>query len=85
MSIYKHLDDYEPVFLDPGDQFMSACCDCGLVHLMQFLVIDADGNQVEDHGIAIRFIRKKQSTAQLRRHEYGLLHRGKNWILRRRT
>lgn len=84
MSIYETLEDYEPVFLGPGDQFKSACCDCGLTHLMQFCVVDKDGEQLEDQGIVIRLIRDNRATAQLRRHDYGALHYGTRWVMHRR-
>jgi len=85
MSIYEQLEDYEPVFLEPGDQFKAACCDCGLTHLMQYCIVDKEGKQIEDQGIVIRFIRDNRATAQLRRYEYGVLHTGtRGYVMHRR-
>lgn len=80
---YNRLDDYEPVFLAPDESLQLACCDCGLVHLYEYVVIDKNGDQVDNLGIGLRFIRQRRATAQLRRHKYGHLHHGKKWVLRR--
>ncbi len=54
-----------------------ACCDCGLVHGMEFQVLKVTkwlgrrtwrGKQVSDHKVAFRVRRLNRATAQVRRH-----------------
>ncbi len=66
MTKYRKLKDYEGVDIDREDGlFRFACCDCGLVHTMAFVVED------KEIGVACR--RENRATAQLRRHEFGNL------------
>ena len=47
----------------PQNKYQMACCDCGLVHTLQFMV---------DHGEAVfRAKRNNRSTALVRRHMKG--------------
>jgi hypothetical protein len=59
---YKHVRDGE--WVTPHRRGNSiACCDCGLVHTMDFrLVKDRRG-----HTIQLRVVRNKRATAAMRR------------------
>jgi len=76
----KAVDGEWSRWVTPVQDYKMACCDCGLVHNMQWRVLkvtDAhpDGMRFEaeevpwgEYRIAIRVSRNKRSTAQLRRH-----------------
>ena len=54
-----------------------ACCDCGLVHSIEF--------EVEGDILFFRYDQEPRATGQLRRHCHGNLHAGiKNWQLTRK-
>ena len=47
------------------DGYKMACCDCGLVHKMDFrVVMDEDDN----HRVEFRVYRDNRATGQMRRH-----------------
>ena len=67
---YKRLKDYEGIEVNPDKEILKfACCDCGCVHKIA-LAKENNGNI----GIALR--RDNRATAQLRRYEFGYLHKG---------
>ena len=68
---YIKRDDCEGIEILPGTLLRLACCDCGLVHDMAW-VIEDNGN------LGVAFKRHKRATAQLRRNGYGLLQQGDN-------
>jgi len=72
VSKYIKRENYDEVMLpeEPGDVVYEACCDCGLVHMIAWC------ENVETGEMSIRIMRDNRRTAQLRRHEYGALHRG---------
>jgi len=65
----------------PVQGYKMACCDCGLVHDLEFQVIQVteregdtfDGQEVpfEDYRVLMRARRNNRSTGQIRRHERG--------------
>ena len=62
-SKYPELQGGEPVALNPQkEMFSNACCDCGLVHDIEFIV----GHRQK---LTIRFWRNKRKTAALRRED----------------
>ena len=77
MSLFKQLSDNEPTFFDWRTTTLRfACCDCGMVHDFAF-----QPNGAKSYVI---FLSKPQSTAQLRRHKFGSLHKGDGkWFLGR--
>ncbi|BCS54760.1 hypothetical protein [Geobacter sp. SVR] len=49
--------------------FVHGCCDCGLVHQVEFCFVDKGGHEIvlaEGDGIALRFARDAVETANLR-------------------
>jgi len=46
------------------DDWHFACCDCGLVHIMQF-------HHIKENIWDFALFRKNRATGQLRRHNYG--------------
>ena len=73
---YTEIEDYGPLPMpDEETSILMACCDCGLVHWYAL----AEHKETNEHVILV--IRDNRRTAQLRRHEYGELHRGKKWRL----
>jgi hypothetical protein len=51
--------------------YKMACCDCGLVHAMDFKVIDPDTNKVIKNARAILRARRHETlTKQLRKNKY---------------
>ena len=80
MSLYPKMVNGDRVFLRRGKEyFKMACCDCGLTHVM--------GIELNrDKHFVVRFWRDNRSTAQLRRHGFGNLHKKGSWeIVRRRV
>ncbi len=74
----KPLDDGWSDWEAPIQGYKMACCDCALVHDMEFKVVkvaerdgaDFSGDEVpfEDYRVLIRARRNNRSTGQLRRH-----------------
>jgi len=51
--------------------YKMACCDCGLVHAMDFKVIDPDTNKVIKNARTILRARRHETlTKQLRKNKY---------------
>lgn len=76
MSKYRKIKDYDATIVDPEEApFALACCDCGLVHYIKLEI-------TEDSKVVIAFKSDKRITAQLRRHNYGDLQRGKSSMYR---
>lgn len=48
-------------WIAPQGQFKAACCDCGVVHVMEF--------DVEDGQVIFRMRRDNRATGQVRRHQ----------------
>lgn len=53
--------------------YRMACCDCGLVHELEFVIFARVGGKAvkldpEHYGIEFRARRHKRSTSQVRRH-----------------
>jgi hypothetical protein len=71
VSKYEHIADYGEFELPTEDEVIFfACCDCGLVHTFVLAEEKRTGRE------SILIIRDNRRTAQLRRHEFGDLHRG---------
>ena len=79
MSKYPRMNNGDKVFIRRGKEYFKvACCDCGLVHLM-----DVQLNR--EKKFVLRFWRDNRATAQLRNHGFGNLHKRGSWkIIRRR-
>lgn len=74
MTKYPKINEGEGLPVTMGTTVKQACCDCGLVHTIQFF-------QTED-GFDMAHWRDERATAQLRRHKYGnLQHKGAEYIL----
>ena len=59
----KYKQPEEGEWVRPNmDGYKMACCDCGLVHILQFRVEDLD-------TIEFRAFRNNRSTGQMRRHD----------------
>ena len=68
----RKLEDYEEIILKYKEEVLSvACCDCGLVHKMGFHIYRGG-------VLGIAHLRDNRATAQLRRHKYGDLQKGKS-------
>ena len=67
MSKYRKLNDGEAkrIDLDTEDLYF-ACCDCGLVHIVQFY-------KIKKNIWDFTFFRNNRATGQLRRHKFGYL------------
>lgn len=52
--------------------YKMACCDCGLVHILDFKVIDENDHEKEIDNVRVLFKadRNNRSTAQIRRHQF---------------
>ena len=62
---YPKLLDNKACNINPKTETLEiACCDCGLVHYIQVIVIN-------DEEVAVAFKKNKRATAQLRRYKYG--------------
>lgn len=69
MSEYDDIIDGSTYFLDTVDEFLQlACCDCGMVHNIYFVV---DDNELDKVHITTH--RNNRSTGQMRRHNNGSL------------
>lgn len=67
MSKYSKLKNGEGTRVDLDDEDLHfACCDCGLVHIIQF-------HHIQKNIWDIVFFRHKRATGQLRRHNFGYL------------
>ena len=72
MSKYQKYKDGDSRIIDTKNETLKlACCDCGLVHYIGIAIIDG-------HSVKLQFVKDKQATAQLRRHDYGSLQRDKS-------
>lgn len=72
MVKHRKLEDYEEITLKYKREGLSmACCDCGLVHKIGFHVY-------RNGVLGIAHLRDNRATAQLRRHKYGNLQKGKS-------
>ena len=52
--------------------FLHGCCDCGLMHSVAYMLVDAEGNGVplpEGTQLALSFARDNHETARLRAHK----------------
>ena len=70
-SKFERLEDGQVYEINLKEQYLKyACCDCGMVHSIQF--------KVSDNGETLyyRFDQEPKATGQLRRHEFGNLHKG---------
>lgn len=65
-------------WINPAQVYQLACCDCGLVHTMEFRIVRDDGGPeldseqvVDDPGLRIVFRAKRntRATGQVRRHK----------------
>lgn len=48
--------------------FKMGCCDCGLVHNVDFRVVDSSGKEIKGAIVHLKVRRNSRSTAQVRRH-----------------
>jgi hypothetical protein len=67
---YKRVKDMEwqmPIL----EGYKMACCDCGLVHTMNFKIIKEDNQEEEIEGarVLVQATRNERATAQIRRHK----------------
>lgn len=61
---YAESDGWSRWITPTPNRYKMCCCDCGLVHNVDFRIIDdGDGDQVQ-----FRVSRNNRSTAQVRRH-----------------
>jgi len=71
---YTKLNEGEGLHISTDITYNQACCDCGLVHKLQFFPTEK--------GLDMAAWRDERATAQLRRHKYGnLQHPGNNYKL----
>ena len=61
-SKYEQVEEGETLIFEPGDVQYIACCDCSLVHVYEFDIVDGK--------IQITIRRNDRSTAQLRRYHH---------------
>ena len=67
---YRKHEDGEAIRLNlDKEDWCIACCDCGLVHLLQF-------HHIKGNTWDIAAFRQPRRTGQLRRHKYGNLQKG---------
>lgn len=65
---YPKLKEGEGVTLDlDNDELHLACCDCGLVHILQF-------HKIKKNIWDLVMFRNNRATGQLRRNDYGNLY-----------
>lgn len=69
-KVLTNADGWSDWIYPNMDGYRMACCDCGLVHNLQFKVVKTDcGEWVEEsHAVGMRASRNSRSTAQVRRH-----------------
>lgn len=80
MSRYPRMKSGDKVFIRRGKEYFKvACCDCGLIHLM-----DVQLNRKKQ--FVLRFWRDSRSTAQIRRYNFGNLQqdRDTSWEMARK-
>ncbi len=70
MTKYPKTNDGEGTKADFDTTLRFACCDCALVHDIQFHKVKG--------GFDVVYFRHKRATGQLRRHNYGELQKNKN-------
>jgi len=76
---YNKLIDGEAKCIDLDNQdFYLACCDCGVVHIIQF-------HHIKKHIWDFAFFRNNRATGQLRRYQYGKLQKKINNNEKKRT
>jgi len=83
---YPRVSDGEWFIVNTkGNYLRWACCDCGLVHNVDFSVVYDENHKTTD-DIGMKVHRNNRSTGQLRRREYGDLQNGKSktWKMERR-
>lgn len=69
MNKYPKLQDGECLEIDlKNEDLRYACCDCGLVHTIQF-------HHIKKDIWHFAFFREKRSTGQLRRRKFGYLQK----------
>jgi len=64
MPKFKQINDGEWVWPKMRGYKMK-CCDCGLVHVVDFIVIDSDGGLVNDHKVILRAYRLDKNKGKL--------------------
>lgn len=76
MTKYKKHSNGDGVPISTDSTIKLACCDCGLVHIIQFFGTS--------QGLDMAHWRDNRATAQLRRYNYGNLQRpGKKYLLKK--
>jgi CDGSH-type Zn-finger protein len=62
-TVYRQRKDGDVVVVPPSNEMKIACCDCGLVHRLEFAVV----THKRVRRVAFRATRDSRATAQRRR------------------